>query len=358
MPTADDPVKILFIGELHPHSRTFQRRRVFEEIGCKVTAYSTLMQHASMNGTASMLDRILWKAGCPFDWASVNKAILDEVSRSRPDVLWIEKGNTIYPGTLKTVSKLAPSMKLVSFAEDDMFALHNRSWFYTFGLKYYSVVFTTKSYNSHVNELPRLGAKKVVFIDNTYDIHEHKPVSVTADDKVSLGADVGFIGTYEAQRAESLLYLAKNGVPVRVWGNNWNRMSGKHPNMIIEKRAIYGESYIKSICATRINLCFLRKANRDQQTCRSLEIPACGAFMLAERTQEHRRLFEEGVEAVYFDNNDELLRKVQYYLAHEPERKAIAAAGRKRCETSKYSGHDRMRDVLRLINFPVIGLMR
>ena len=72
--------------------------------------------------------------------------------------------------------------------------------------------------------------------------------------------------------------------------------------------------------------------------------------MLAERTQEHLRLFREGVEAAYFDTDEELLRKVQYYMEHETERKAIAAAGRKRCETSRCSNHDRMRDAMQLIN--------
>ena len=80
-----------------------------------------------------------------------------------------------------------------------------------------------------------------------------------------------------------------------------------HPNLVIENRPIYGEDYVKGLCATRINLCFLRKINRDLQTDRTMEIPACGAFMLAERTDEHLRLFAEGKEAAHFDSNEELL---------------------------------------------------
>ena len=68
--------------------------------------------------------------------------------------------------------------------------------------------------------------------------------------------------------------------------------------------------------------------------------------MLAERTDEHLALFEEGIEAEYFDSNEELLDKVRYYLSHEDERKRIAAAGRERCVRSGYSNEDRLSKML------------
>lgn len=346
-------MKILFIGEIVPHSRTLQRKQVLEEMGCEVTAYSTLTEHSSIDGTNSILNKILWKMGFPLDLVSINKLILAEVLKSNPDILWIEKGNTIYPHTLKTVRILAPSTKIVSFSEDDMFALHNRSWFYTLGLKHYSAVLTTKSFNC--DELPRLGAKKVLILDNTYDINHHKPLPVTPDDKATLGGDVVFIGTYEKQRAESLLYIASNGIPIRIWGNGWLNMKFSHPNLRIEGRPLYGDSYIKSICSSRINLCFLRKSNRDQQTCRSIEIQACGGFMLAERTEEHMRLFKEGFEAEYFGSNAELLGKIKYYLENNNERRTIAENGRQRCITGKYDSHTLLKRVLHELTsgFPI-----
>ncbi len=336
-------MKILFVGDLNPAGRSYQRKNAFEDIGHNVTAISWVPEGRTLDSKPSIVGSVLWKIGIPLDFTKANKKILQEIRVAHHDILWIEKGNTIFPWTLRAVKKLSSTTSIVSYTEDDMFAFHNRSWFYTWGLQRYDMVFTTKSYNRIPDELPALGAKKVVFVDKAYDRYSHRPIDLTEQDRQDFGTDVGFIGSYERERAETMLFLAQNGIRVRIWGTLWDRYSKSHPNLLMEYRPLYSEDYAKGLCATRINLCFLRKMNRDLQTARTMEIPACGAFMLAERTDEHLRLFEEGKEATYFSSNKELLVKVGYYLKHEAERQAIAYAGRERCLTSGYSHHDRLR---------------
>lgn len=120
-----------------------------------------------------------------------------------------------------------------------------------------------------------------------------------------------------------------------------------YPTLDIRIGGLYSDNYVKALQSFKISLCFLRKMNFDQQTTRSVEIPACGGFLMAERTNEHLSLFEENKEAVYFSSNKELLEKCKFYLKNDPERKQIIENGHKRCIQSGYSNIDTIYKILK-----------
>ena len=344
---------ILMVGSIT--GQTQQRFRAFSELGFKIDAIrGTADNHApGINYHPSLLERVFYRLGYPEDKQRVNQQLIEKVKQEKFNVLWVEKCLCLWPKILRQIKAIQPNIILVWYSGDDMFARHNQSAYFRTGLSLYDLVVTTKSYNCDLDELPALGAKRVYFVDKGFDKHLHAPIELTEYDRERFGADVGFIGTFEQERASSMLYLAEHGIKVRIWGNGWQQFSKLHPhiNLQIENKPIYVQDYQKAICATKINLCFLRKLNRDLQTDRTMEIPACSAFMLAERTTEHLRLFEENKEAVFFDNsdNDELLTKVKHYLAHDEERLSIALAGYQRCHRDDYSHEHRLRDVLKQI---------
>lgn len=203
-----------------------------------------------------------------------------------------------------------------------------------------------QSNSDNVTELQALGCPEVLFVGNGYDPAFFRPVPVTEEEHERLGGDIGFIGSYEEERAAMMYYLAENGLRIRVWGEGWSRMKQRHVKLKLEKQPLYGDDFAKACASFKINLGFLRKLNRDLQTTRSVEIPACGGFMLAERTQEHKELFEEDEEAAFFDSREELLEKCRYYLANSGVRRRIALTGYQRCLSSHYSNAERLAAVL------------
>jgi len=337
--------KILFIGDLNQYGRGYQRFRTLKELGHDVVAYShTYVSEPNKIRPPSWLYKVFWKLRIPLDDMRVNLALREEAKKGNFEVIWIEKGNMVWPWTLRYLKRIAPKSMLISCSEDDMFVKHGHSLWYRWGICNYDIVFTTKTYN--LSELLLFGAKRTDLFLDSYDEKIHKRMHITDLQKPRFSADVSAIGAFENERATSMLYLAQNGIKVTIWGNDWARWIGRHPNLDVRNEFLFGEDYSRAICATKININFLRKINRDEVTSRSIEIPACGGFMLAERTRRHLNFFEEGIEAEFFSSNQELLEKVKQYLENESAREKIAIAGYQRCQKSGYSMRDQLSGIL------------
>lgn len=279
---------------------------------------------------------------------TLNNSIKNAIDGELFNIVWIDKGVYIKASTLKYIKKKQPLCKIVGYSPDNMVERHNQSQNFVNGLKYYDYYVTTKSYT--VGKLKQIGAKKVIFVNNAYEPRFHKPYELSSEEKARLGGRIGFIGSWEMERCNSILYLAKRGLPVRIWGDSkWAEYKDLYPNLIIEPRGLFSEDYNKALSAFDISLCFLRKMNFDLQTTRTMEIPACGSMLVAERTPEHEALFCDRKEAAFFSSDEELYEICKYYLEHDDERSRIARAGYERCVTSGYSNKDTISSVLNII---------
>ncbi len=336
--------RILYVGDLGPGSTAEMRMRALETLGYNVTGVNSAA--GPISARRNPIQYLAIKMRRPMDTAGVNARLVKDGSSA--DIVWIDKGVTIRPETLAALRAKAPDVSIIGYSPDDMMNRNMSSSYFRRTLPLYDMFFTTKTYN--VAELQDLGCHRVIFSPNAYDPATHRPLARTGGGSC---VDVGFIGTYEPDRANLLASLARSGVPVVIRGNLWGPMKRLGIPGVTFMPAVIEDNYAEAIGATRINLAFLRKSNRDLQTTRSVEIPACGGFMLAERTAEHQGLFAEGVEAAYFEGTEELIAKTKHYLAHEEERARIADAGRARCLRDDYSYAGRLRAALEEAGFPI-----
>jgi len=279
------------------------------------------------------------RLGWPPDLFRGNAWARKRLTQKRYDILWVDRGRWIRPSTLRFARRVQPHIRLVSYSTDDMTIRGNSSPQFRGALRHYDIHFTTKTHN--LEPLRDIGAKNVQWIGSSFEPAVHRPLELSDSELERFGCDVGFVGAFEQERYETLRALARRGISILVRGFDWPEQSDD-PHLELRNDRPEGLDYAKAINAANINLGFLRKVARDQHTTRSVEIPACRAFLLAERTGEHLDLFVEGVEAEFFDDVDEAARKIQHYLRDQKALRAVADAGYRRCVDGGYSNLDRL----------------
>lgn len=330
-------LKLLFAGPMRHGSTTLARYQAFRFLGLDVHTVDYVPFCEEGIRTLRGLERRI-KLG-PGIW-KLNRRLESATSEFKPDLIWLEKAIYIWPRTLDNISA-----SVVHYSPDDYFGKGLYQGLIWRSLKSYAAVLTTKTFN--VPELLQHGARKAYYVPNAFDPEQHRPTPLTPRERTQMASDVAFLGRWEPDREEILVRLAERGINLRVWGRDWGkrRLSRVLRSSVVPSGA-WGADYAKVIGASKIVLNILSKWYRDDETTRSIEIPACGGFMLAERTPRHLEYFVEGKEAEFYTGFSELVEKVRYYLAAEEQRTHIASAGYARCMSGGYSYRHRMATVL------------
>jgi len=339
--------RILCVGTHSLPSNAYRRTLAFERLGYSVHRFNT----SSIIGffRRERLRHLALRIARPiFHWL-LNRGITAAVTEFQPDLVFCEKSTWLSPSDIQRLRQIGPNrMRIVHYNPDDPFGYYGSRWWKQFieAIPAYDLHFVPKEIN--VAEYQKMGATRVYAFDRSYDSALHQPMVLTEAERKKYGCDVGFIGSYAVRREKVIAELIRAGIQIAVWGNGWHRGANWETIRPSWRGAgQYGEDYVKAICGMKIALHFLRHENRDRQDSRTFEIPACGTFMLAERSDDHERLFEEGKEAVFFDDDlGALIELLEYYLANENERLMIATGGRDRCLKSGYDHQSRLQEFM------------
>lgn len=248
----------------------------------------------------------------------LNQAVRQKCNVRKFDFIVCEKPKYLTVSTLKLM-KLSTDY-LIHFSPDDYFNPSNQGWFDDSRLQLFDVIVTNKLHN--IQPLAKkFGQHKVYhMLSGGPEVQLNRP-------KLPKDYQVSFIGQFEEDRFQVLRQLSQR-IPwdIHVFGPDWNRI--KAPKNLILHGPVWGEKFEETIRRSKVNLCFLRKANFDTSTNRTFEIVSNEGLLVAERTQEHRSLFEEGKEAIFFNNVDELVAKIEFCL-HKENAKKIAEIAHK-----------------------------
>ena len=96
---------------------------------------------------------------------------------------------------------------------------------------------------------------------------------------------------------------------------------------------------------SRINLNISLRSIKSGMPLRAFDIMGSGGFLLSNYQEDFFENFTPGIDFVYYESEEDLLQKINYYLNHEDERIAIAKNGHDQVAAA-HTYRDRVREML------------
>ncbi len=345
MTATDRPLRILMVCDLWQGSDSYAMARAARRFGHSVTIVSDSTylgrdwRHPLLRASRRLLR--------PLMAHDFNAQLIRTAEMLQPHLLLVCKGVLVEPKAIHAAKRAGAFAAL--WWPDVSFFAHGP--YIPRAAPHYDWIFTTKSFGL-ADLRTKFGYDRASFLPHAFHPEVHRKFRCDASDHERYGCDVSFIGTWSPKKQALLETLIdrRPGVKLKIWGMQWEK-AGDRLKPWVQSREVLGAEYAKAIRLSKVNLGILSEMRKgassgDLITARTFHIPACGGFMLHERTEEVASFFVEGRECGMFAGAEEMAAKVGYFLDHPQEREAIAEAGHLRCLSSGNSVDDRVRAVL------------
>lgn len=275
--------------------------------------------------------------------ARVNQDLRRTVAAVRPEAVWFDKPTLFTPKTMRAIH--TTGARIVFYVQDAPFGPRNDGCWHQFMRVYREADLHCLMREADVRRYRAWGLPWISTMFS-FDPQTHFPASPGFSD-ADRNREVSYIGHPHEQRPAFLVKLAEMGLPVFVNGNRWPRaLTPSEQRLFTLGGFLGGAQYREAIWRSKINLSFVTADNEDDIAHKSVEIAACGGFLLALRTPGHEALFEEDREAVFFSSVEECADKARFYLARPDLREAIAVRGRERAVRCGYDNDTQLARIL------------
>jgi spore maturation protein CgeB len=279
-------------------------------------------------------------------YADLNWRLWEEARAFAPEVVLVVMGFHIWPRTLAAIKRETGAL-IVNYATDDPFNERTSTRDLRDAVPLYDVYACTKK--AAMDDILRAGCPNVQYVRFAYQPLVHfVETPATPEEQKRFAADVAFVGEGDADRVPffSALIKAIPNLNLALYGGLWGL---SHTLRRYHRGTVRGRDFRLALGGAKIAVNLVRAQNRDDHVMRTFEGPACGAFMLNERTEEHLTLFAEGRDAAYFESPEELVDKVRHYLDNDSERERIRKAGYTRTIAGGHTYRDRLMQIARMV---------
>ncbi len=265
---------------------------------------------ARSNEVHKLVDR-LW---------SIQDKIISAVKKSRPDLLFVFKGELFPPKVAETIRRDFGARVALWFPDDPRY-LH--SLLIQIAPSFDHVVVSSRS---TVPILERKGIRSVIYSPFACDPSIHKSLEQRKTYPVS------FVGTYYPDRARLLSKLIRYNI--RIWGPYWRSpWVPKNLRRHVVSSDSYGMNLVNILNRSKITINVHHKSDLQalgKLNMRIFEATGSGSFLITDAPSGLEDFYAPGREIACYSTPDDLVELVDRYLHDDTGRKDIAAAGQER----------------------------
>jgi spore maturation protein CgeB len=297
---------VLILGSNHPASLELIYSNELAKIGIrnKILGIQNLFLDYYNN---SIFNKFIYRLGISKIETVIQIIIKSEVLDFKPRTVLVFKGMEIHPRTLKWIKSYG--IQLLNYNPDSPFIFSGRgsgNKNVTNSINLFDCYFT---YDKAINEELVKRSIKSVIIPFAFDSSGFNYKDLEEKDEV---LKLCFLGNADKFRIDFLQQLAKRGVKIHLYGENWSAIR-LHEN-ICTYGPRYGLEFWTILNKYAIQLNLLRPHNLDSHNMRSFDVPGSGGIMLAPRTPDHQTYFTEFSEIFLFSDINEALRQIEFIL--------------------------------------------
>ena len=187
-------------------------------------------------------------------------------------------------------------------------------------------------------ELQGIGVENALYLPLAAQPDLHKALELSSAERRVFGSDVSFMGAGYPNRRLAFRELVR--FDFKLWGTEWDGDSVLAPYMQRKGERVSSEDCVRIFNATKVNINLHSSIQAKELVTggdfvnpRTFEIAACGGFQLVDRRSLLGELFATGTEdaeLAVFDRIEDLVPRIQHFLAHPDEREAVARRGQVR----------------------------
>lgn len=253
----------------------------------------------------------------------IGARLLQKIKRFKPDFMLVDSGNSISPDILKTIKEQI-KIPIANWLLDD--PVHHQNWKnVTKSFSLYDCIFVFDPY--YVPEFIKLGAKRVEYLPPACDMEIHRDAGPGLGEK----RDLCFVGTITPSRAEILSRLSD--LDLNIWTWNPGSLPKRLRSQKYYKGKVWGEEISRIYNSSKIAINIHHPQSMWGTNLRTFEIASSGAFQLVDFKKELANLFKIGEELVCYNNTEELIELIKYYLNKPEKRIEIALKAQKRAQS-------------------------